>query len=175
MKMKLILALIFIAFMGHSIQAQSVILETSKVTFKIGNMGVRTVEGSIIGMKGSINFDAKNLKASSFNVTVDPATIDTKDKKRDDHLRTADFFDVKKYKEIKFQSESFSKSKTGYVVKGKMTMHGVTKTVSIPFTFDGKTFKGSIKMKRLDYKIGEDTNTFMITDELEATIICNVK
>ena len=55
-----------------------------------------------------------------------------------------------------------------------MTIHGVTKTVTIPFTFKNNTFEGELEINRFDYKIGEDYGTFRVGETAEVTIICKV-
>jgi len=71
--------------------AQTIDSKTSKVKFEVSNMG-KTVEGILLNLSGTINFDAENLEASSFEATVDPSTINTKSKGRDKHLQKDDFF-----------------------------------------------------------------------------------
>ena len=66
------------------------------------------------------------------------------------------FFDVEKYPEIKFVSNKFSKTATGYEVTGTLDMHGVKKEVTIPFTFVNNTFTGSFVVNRLDYNVGPE-------------------
>lgn len=154
---------------------QEIDQEKSKVTFEISNMKVRTVNGSFSGMKGTIKFNPKDLKNSSFSVCVDAATVNTDNTKRDDHLRTEDFFFVSKYPVICFESELIQKTSTGYMVKGKLTIHGVTKQVTVPFTFENNVLKGSGKINRLDYGIGVDTGTAMVGDEVTITVVCQLK
>ena len=66
--------------------------EKSVVNFKATALMVNSVHGTIKGMNGEINFDENNLAESSFNVCIDPATINTEIQKRDDHLKSEDFF-----------------------------------------------------------------------------------
>ncbi|MFT6150534.1 MAG: polyisoprenoid-binding protein YceI [Saprospiraceae bacterium] len=167
--------MLFIAFMGIATLGGQKISETkSSVSFTIGNMRINTAEGTFTGMKGEVDFDEKNLKTSSFGVTIDAATVKTDSEKRDNHLKNEDFFDVKKYPTITFKSSAVVRSKKEgyYIAKGKLTMHGVTKDVKIPFTYGNKTFKGRLKVKRLDYGVGADTGTFMVSDEAVINITC---
>ena len=66
-------------------------------------------------------------------IAIDANTIDTGFPLRDDHLRTSDFFDVEKYPTIVFQSERLVPQGDSWMLTGKLTMHGVTKTIAIPF------------------------------------------
>jgi len=158
-----------------ALNAQVIDTKQSKVTFEIGNMKVRTVEGSFTGMSGTIQFDPSKLKEASFVVCIDPSTVNTNILKRDNHLRSADFFDVEKYPEICFTSGSISKTKSGYLVAGTMNIHGVSKKVKIPFTFKDNTFNGTLKINRFDYKLGMDSPTAMISEEATVNITCVVK
>lgn len=167
--------MLIIAFMAVATMGGQQINETkSNVTFTVGNMKIKSVNGTFAGMKGDVKFDKNDLKSSSFNVTIDAATVNTDNEKRDEHLKTDDFFGVKKYPTIEFKSSAIVKSKKeGYhIAKGKLTMHGVTKEVKIPFTYANKTFKGSLKVKRLEYGVGAETGTFMVSDEVAINITC---
>ena len=152
--------------------AQTVNSEKSIVNFKIGNMKINTVEGTFSGMNGEASFNVNSPVSSAFNVCIDATTVNTNNKKRDEHLRTSDFFDTQKFSTICFKSSSISKSNGNFLVKGDLTMHGITKEVEIPFTFSNNVFMGTLSLKRLDYKIGEDTSEFMVGNDVEIEITC---
>jgi len=170
---KLVLSFLFMFVI--ILDAQTFDTEKSIVNFSIRNMKVNTVKGTFTGMQGEINFDVDNLENSGFNVYIDPATVSTDNKKRDDHLRNEDFFHVEKYPKILYVSSSVNKIENGYHTKGNLTMHGITKEVEGDFNFNGEKFWGNVKVNRLDYKVGEGTNTFMVGDEVSLEIICYVK
>ncbi len=151
--------------------AQSLNSDKSLVNFSIKNMKVRTVEGTFTGMKGEIRFDENDLDKSSFKVSVDAATVNTDNKKRDDHLRNADFFHVEEYPQISFESTSIELTSNGFSTKGMLTMHGVTREVEIPFTFSDNQFVGTLDVNRFDYKIGEDTGTTSVDETATLEII----
>lgn len=151
-------------------QAQQLNTAKSEVTFEIDNMKWKTVEGSFSGMKGDVVFDVNNLKASNFNVCIDAASVDTDNEKRDEHLKTEDFFDVSKYPTICFKSTSIVKTKEGYKAIGKLTMHGVTLEEEIAFTYTYNVFTGTLAVERYAYKIGEDTGEFMVGNEVKLQI-----
>ena len=109
-----------------------------------------------------------------FNICIDVATINTKNKKRDAHLLDPDFFDVDTYPTVCFVSTSVTKNDTGYSTTGNMTIHGVTKEVTIPFTFTNNTFTGDIVINRFDYDLGKDYGTMRVGTEATITIICVV-
>jgi polyisoprenoid-binding protein YceI len=120
---------ILLSAMCFGLFAQSINSETSYVTFKIGNMGLSSVDGTFKGMKGTVIFDKNNLSTSSFDVTIDPASVDTNKAKRDTHLKEEDFFDVENYLSISFVSTQISKTSEGYLAKGDLTLLGVTKII----------------------------------------------
>jgi polyisoprenoid-binding protein YceI len=102
----------------------------SSVTFKIEHAGVGYVHGRFNENAGEFTFDKSNLAKAKFVVKINVATIDTNVKARDDHLRTADFFDVKKFPEAVFTSTSVKSVNDGWQVTGDFSLHGVTKPVS---------------------------------------------
>jgi polyisoprenoid-binding protein YceI len=155
-----------------TVQAQRINTTSSKVEFEIGNMAFRVVDGSFGEMSGQIQFNPANLSASTLNVCINPATVNTDNEKRDEHLKNEDFFDVTKYPTICFESTRIEKNESGYVAYGKLTLHRITKEIEIPFTYSKNEFKGTLNINRLDYNLGENTSTFMVADEVEITITC---
>jgi polyisoprenoid-binding protein YceI len=85
----------------------------------------------------SINYDAKDVTRSTVEFTAKTASIDTGVAARDNHLRSADFFEVEKYPEITFKSTGVAKQGDQWSVTGTFTMKGVTKTISFPFNIAG--------------------------------------
>jgi polyisoprenoid-binding protein YceI len=103
----------------------------STARFKVRHLLVSNVTGEITGMKGTIDIDEKTDTLKVVDVTVDPATINTNNAKRDDHLRTNDFFDVPNHPTIAFKAKKISKSKSGkYTLVGDLTLRGKTKEVT---------------------------------------------
>lgn len=157
----------FTIFMSN---AQAIKTQNSLINFEVSNMALNTVKGTFNGMEGTVLLDENNLGISKIEACIDATTINTNNEKRDKHLREADFFDTDKFPTICFSSTSIKKTSKGYVAKGKLTMHGITKDVEIPLTYTNKTVKGNFSLKRRDYKIGEDTGTFMVGNKIEITI-----
>ena len=91
------------------------------------------VKGRFGETNGTILYDAAQPARSSITVAINAKTLDTGWPHRDEHLRTSDFFDVEKYPTIVFQSERMTQVPGGWRADGKLTMHGVTKQISIPF------------------------------------------
>ena len=152
------IAVLSLAFLATSAFAKTIDTEKSIVNFKIKNMKIKTVHGTFKGMKGEVVFDEKNLKGSKFNVTIDPATVDTDNKKRDDHLRNPDFFDVEKYPTIRFESKYIQKTSKGFKALGKLSLYSETKQAVIHFTKKGNKLVGNLKVDRMDYKLSAESN-----------------
>ncbi|KXX68379.1 YceI family protein [Flammeovirga sp. SJP92] len=170
-KITLILLTSFCLFISKG-YAQEINTSASKIDFTISNFKVNSVEGFFNGMSGSIQFDENDLSSSEFNVCIDASTVNTDNEKRDDHLKNEDFFDVEKYPKICFTSDEVVKNGNKYITKGNLTLHGVTKEVSIPFVKNGSNLEGKLEIKRLDYDLGKGTGTFTVGDEVEIKITC---
>jgi polyisoprenoid-binding protein YceI len=131
----------------------------SEVTFRIKNLGFNTT-GSFSGLAGVISFNPDNPDGCSFDVHIEAGTVNTGVNMRDDHLRAEDFFDVKNHPQIRFVSEKVTGTKKNgtLFVSGKLTIKGVTKEISFPFTAqpvdDGYLFNGEFSINRKDYKVG---------------------
>lgn len=106
------------------------------VTFTVPHFLLDDASGSFRDVRGTLVV-APDLAKSSVRVVVQTASIDTNVDARDQHLRSADFFDAAKYPEIVFTSTSIAKAGEAYVATGDLTLHGVTKRVTVPFRFAG--------------------------------------
>ncbi|MEL6534479.1 MAG: YceI family protein [Bacteroidota bacterium] len=155
--------------------AQTIDASNSKVAFEVSNMYVNYVDGTFTGMSGTINFNPQNLSAAKFDVCVQANTVFTDNEERDEHLKNEDFFHVDRYPTICIRSSQISKTSSGYMLKGTLNLHGVTKDIEVPFTYANKTFEGSFEIDRDDYKVGEDYNSFMVGSDIEIDIICKVR
>lgn len=155
-------------------QGQDINTAQSKVNFEISNLGFNTVEGTISGMSGVVQFNPKDLASASFEVCVDATTINTDNEKRDEHLRAEDFFDTAAHPNICFTSSSITKTKGAYIARGQLTLKGIRKNVDLLFTYDNQQFKGTLEVDRLDYNIGP-SGGFMVGKTAELEIICTLK
>lgn len=169
--MKKIITVVAIALSISTANAQNIV--ASNVSFEIGNMGFKTVEGTFSDIQGEIAFDESNLSQASFDVCIPVKTVNTENEKRDQHLLEEDFFHEAKYPTICFTAKGVNKTKKGYVVEGTLKMRGVSKSVSIPFTFANNTFNGSLELERLDYQLGPNGG-FMIGKTVVLQISCQV-
>lgn len=136
----------------------------SNVSFKIRHL-VSNVTGHFRDFSGTMAIDRSNLSNSSVEFNIKTTSIDTANERRDKHLRSADFFDVEKFPEITFKSTGITKAEgETYNVKGKFTMHGVTKEITVPVEVmgfvsherfgDRAGFAAILSLDRNDYGIG---------------------
>jgi polyisoprenoid-binding protein YceI len=110
----------------------------SEVGFTVRHM-VSNVRGRFNDFSGTVEMDAKAPQKSSVEFHIKADSIDTGNADRDKHLKTADFFDAEKFPEITFKSDSVKPTgKNKYDVTGTLTLHGVSKKVTLPVTFLGE-------------------------------------
>jgi polyisoprenoid-binding protein YceI len=102
----------------------------SEVAFKIRHLVSKT-SGRFNSFEGSLFYDDEDPSASSVSVTVDVTSIDTNNENRDGHLKGPDFFDVEKFPTLTFVSKEVKVEKENLVIVGELTMHGVTKPVTL--------------------------------------------
>ena len=110
----------------------------SSVHFIARHMVITKVRGSFKAFSGTILLDDADMTQSKIDVSIDAASIDTSEEKRDGHLKSADFFDAEKFPKLTFASKSITKSGDAYELKGDLTIHGVTKEVTLHTKFEGK-------------------------------------
>jgi polyisoprenoid-binding protein YceI len=97
------------------------------------------VKGSFTGVDATIVGDEAVPSGAQLTVTIDPATITTKNDQRDAHLRSADFFDVEKYPALVFTAKRINGDAFGeFELIGDLTIHGVTKEITLDATFEGR-------------------------------------
>lgn len=129
----------------------------SVALFKTSHIGFSNTYGRFNKVSGTIVWDNADPAKSTVTVAIDPASIDTFSQQRDDHLRNADFLDVKQFPDLKFVSKSVKKTgDNAFEVSGDFTMHGVTKSITVPVV---KMREGETPFK--DYRTGWES-TFTI-------------
>lgn len=100
--------------------------------FSVRHMMISNVRGDLGKVTGTVSIDDKDITKSTVDATVDVNGIDTREPKRDGHLKSPDFFDVAKFPNITFKSKSIAMASPGHLkVTGDLTMHGVTKSVTL--------------------------------------------
>jgi polyisoprenoid-binding protein YceI len=108
----------------------------SELMFKVKHMMIANVKGEFSTFQAEI--DGEDLLKSKVHVKIDAASIFTNEKDRDNHLKSADFFDVENNKELLFESTSLDKTEDGdYKMKGLLTIKGITKEVTLNVEFGG--------------------------------------
>jgi polyisoprenoid-binding protein YceI len=138
----------------------------SRFYFTIDHIYAKVI-GYFEDFSGTVHFDRDNLQESSFNIEIKTKSINTNIRKRDNHLRSDDFFEVKKYPLISFVSKGIThKGGDQYEVEGDFTMKDVTKTIVLPLTYFGARdnplkegqvvagFETRLTVNRLDYHVG---------------------
>ncbi|HEV2022410.1 MAG TPA: YceI family protein [Terriglobales bacterium] len=123
-----------VALLSAAAMAQAVQYEIdpvhSSAQFSVRHMMVSNVRGEFAKVTGTVVYDPKNLKASSVEATIDATTINTHEPRRDDDLKSPNFFDVAKYPILTFKSKKVEQAGAGKLrVTGDLTLHGVTKEV----------------------------------------------
>jgi polyisoprenoid-binding protein YceI len=163
--------------------AYKIDVDHSGVGFSIRHF-VSNVPGRFTDFNGTIRYDRQNPAASGVELTVRAASIDTANNDRDDHLRSADFFDVEKFPTFTFTSTSVTpKSAKTFEVTGDITLRGVTKRITIPATYLGLVqaprgekigFEATFTLNRKDFGISWnrvlDTAGAVLGDEVKITI-----
>jgi polyisoprenoid-binding protein YceI len=134
----------------------------SSINFEVAHMVVSDVVGKFDSFDGKILAEKADFTDASISFTIQVSSVNTENEKRDGHLQGADFFDVAKYPTIEFKSKSLKVvSGNKYLLKGDLTMHGVTKEVELNVKYNGTIkdpwggtragFKVSGEIVRADY------------------------
>ncbi|HVY60917.1 MAG TPA: YceI family protein [Planctomycetota bacterium] len=156
----------------------------TKAQFAVKHMMVSTVRGSFGKTSGTIEWDGKHPETLKVDATIDATTIDTGVQKRDDHLKSKDFFDVEHFPTITFKSTKTEKDGDLVKLTGDLTIHGVTRPVTLevegPATArgpDGKVHAGAqatTKIKRSDFglkwNMAIEAGGVAVGDEVTITI-----
>ena len=110
----------------------------SSVGFSVRHLVISKTTGKFDDFTGTIVFDGKNFAAASVELTVQMASVDTDDEKRDEHLRSADFFETEKFPTMDFKSKKVTKGEgDAFTITGDLTIKGVTKEVTFDCQFHG--------------------------------------
>jgi len=105
----------------------------SSAAFKVKHMMISNVKGSFDKFNGTFEYDEKTKQLVALSGSIETASVNTKNAKRDGHLQSADFFDAAKYPSINFDLSKIE----GDIAYGKLTMHGITKEVALDFENNG--------------------------------------
>ena len=136
----------------------------TRIGFVARHAMVTKVRGAFNEFEGSATIDAEDFAASAATLTIQAASIDTRNEQRDGHLRSNDFLAMDEYPEITFVSTGVTRTgATGLELTGDLTIKGTTRSVTIPFEFEGTAidpygnlragFEGAVVINRKDYGI----------------------
>ncbi|HET7628195.1 MAG TPA: YceI family protein [Bacillales bacterium] len=157
----------------------------SSLDFSVKHMMVSKTKGTFHDFEASIEADPADLTTATIAFSVDLSSVDTRNKGRDDHLRSADFFDVENHPKMTFQAKEITKTGDDeYEVTGDLDLHGVTNSETFKVTFEGQGkdpwgnevagFSGTGKIKRSDYGLtynaALETGGFLIGDDVNIAI-----
>lgn len=155
----------------------------TRVGFMVRHLVISKVRGEFNDYNATIHFDPNDVTKSFMEGTIQVASVDTGNAKRDKHLRSSDFFKAEVYPTITFKSTRVEKKGDGYVMVGDFTIRGVTKEISLPFsiteviTHSKKTrfgFEAALEINRQDYGIAyskiADTGGLVVSDKVRIEI-----
>jgi polyisoprenoid-binding protein YceI len=130
------------------------------------------VSGVFKNFNGTIAFNEKDLDASKFDVVIDINSIKTSFAMQDKHAKGEDWFNAEKYPTIRFSSKKIIKNGAGYRAIGDLNLHGITKEVSLPFSYKptatGGVFEGAFVINRNDFKVGEPSG--MVGEDIKLNV-----
>jgi polyisoprenoid-binding protein YceI len=156
----------------------------SQLEFGVRHMMISTVKGHFRGIRGTIDLNESDLTASSVEVTVDAATIDTRHDDRDAHLRSEEFLDADRFPDIRFRGREVTTSEAGLQVRGDLTIRDVTREVLLEATELGRgtdpwgnariAFRASTTVSRGDFGLTWnqtlETGGVLVGDEVAITL-----
>lgn len=179
------LASALLAFTAPAVLAQAATWKSdpahSEVDFSIVHLGITNVRGHLGSVNATLTTDGDDVSKSTVKATIDVTGIDTGVSARDNDLKGAHFFDTAQFPTATFVSTSVAKGGSGLTVNGNLTLHGVTKPVTLdvsgptgPVTgMDKKMhegFEATTTIKRTDFGIASGMPTAMVADDVKLTI-----
>lgn len=157
----------------------------SRIGFVARHAMVTKVRGNFNDFAGSIHLDTTNAAASTAEISIDVASVNTGNEQRDGHLRTNDFFDAPAFPKITFKSTSVNRiDEANFAVTGDLSIKGVTKSITVDFEFAGLAtdpygnvragFEGTASLKRSDYGVSFnaalDAGGVMVSEKINLEI-----
>lgn len=153
----------------------------SIIEFRVAHMVVSKTAGKFMDYTGVVEMDADAHQFKTIEASINTASVNTNHEKRDAHLRNADFFDVEKYPTMTYKMKSYKKTGDGYTALGDLTLHGVTKEITLVGSFNGVTkdpwgntragFTAEGKVNRKDFGMvwnkALDTGGVVVGDEVQ--------
>lgn len=168
---------------GEKMPTYNIDAAHSHLQFSIRHLMISHVRGTFSGVSGTVTYDPDRPSSSSVEATIDVKSISTNDEKRDGHLQSADFFDVAQFPNMTFRSTGVEKTGDAeFKVTGNLTIHGVTKPVTLkveevsneakdPWGFSriGASAKTTIKRSEfgLTWNAALETGGVMVGDDVK--------
>jgi polyisoprenoid-binding protein YceI len=186
---KTLTAIVLLLMTAGTLHAETYTVDKnhSSATFSIRHL-VSRVRGRFGDFAGTIDLDKAHLDASKVEFVIQAKSISTDNESRDNDLRSANFFEVDKYPTITFKSTKIvSAGKDKFEVTGEFTMHGVTKTITLPVTLMGFApgqperagFEATTTLNRKDYGIiwnkALDAGGTLLGDDVDVTVNIEAK
>jgi polyisoprenoid-binding protein YceI len=152
--MKTITSLLLLFVVGVSYGQVTWTLDPNhtKIGFTVTHMAVSEVEGNFKQFEGNIAAKGDDFDGAAVTFSAKTASVDTDNERRDGHLKSPDFFDAEKYPDITFKG-TLSKSGTKYVLKGDLSIKGVTKPVQFDVTYGGTMNSNDKGGKKAGFKL----------------------
>ena len=157
----------------------------SQVEFAVRHLMITTVRGRFTDVSGTVVTDEEDPTKAEVEVTINAASIDTREAQRDAHLKSADFFDVETYPAITFKSTRVTDARGDqFTLAGDLTIHGVTREVTLDVTSEGRAkdpwggeragYSATTKINRRDFGLtwnqALETGGFVVGDEIKISL-----
>lgn len=157
----------------------------SHVEFAVKHLMIATVKGRFATVSGTVSVNGDDPAGATVSVSIDAASIDTREPQRDAHLRSADFFDVEKFPTITFASTGVKRTgDDAFQLGGSLTMHGITRPITLAVTDEGRAkdpwggerraFSATGKVNRKDFGLlwnqALETGGVLVGDEVKISI-----
>lgn len=154
------------------------------IGFSVRHAMIAKVRGRFTDFGGTFTLDGTNPANSSAELTVQMASVDTQNDDRDNHLRSAEFFDVETFPTMTFVSTGVAATGSDFVVTGDLTVHGVTKSIPVEFELVGISqdpwgntrigFEGEAEINRrdfgLEWNVALDTGGVLVSENIKITL-----
>ena len=155
----------------------------SEATFQVRHL-LTKVRGHFSDFEGTIEYNEADPERSVVNITIQAASVDTRERDRDNHLRSADFFDVEKFPTLTFRNTAITRKGERFDVAGDLTIRGVTRPVTFDVTSLGKArdpwgneriaFEAEATINRKDFGLNWnaalETGGFLVGDEVKISL-----
>lgn len=181
--------LTFLLILSGALAAQTLKSDPphTQLSFTVTHLTISHITGNFGDFSVELDYTKEDFTDAKFTLSADVASINTGVKMRDDHLRSTDFFDVENFPKMNFTTTSIDKVFANkYKLHGNLTMHGVTRPITLDLTYNGhiedsntgaKTFGFTVKgnLKRTDYGVGVGFPGAVISDEVKLVAFMEFK